>query len=77
MLCLAGAAGLHAQPLSCNVSGDITNTKRSFAELLGDVIVRCTGGTPTPPGAQVPQTDIEAHLNRAVTGRLLDGAPCF
>ena len=41
------------------------------AELAGDVLVTCTGGTPTPLGMPVPQLDFHLSLNLNVTSRLL------
>jgi hypothetical protein len=42
-----------------------------IAELLGDLLMTCTGGTPTSAGAQVPTINITIALNTQVTSRLI------
>ena len=41
------------------------------AELVSDVVLECTGGTPTVAGGAVPQGNFQLFLSTDVTGRLL------
>lgn len=40
-------------------------------ELVSDVVLSCTGGTPTVPPAQIPTANITLFFNSAVTSRLI------
>jgi hypothetical protein len=42
-------------------------------ELIGDILVSCSGGTPTASGARVPTANITIFLNTGVTSRVLSG----
>jgi hypothetical protein len=44
-----------------------------LAELVGDVILNCSGGVPTPAGLTVPQVNIQVFLNTNITSRLVSG----
>ena len=41
-----------------------------LTELVGDLVLNCTGGTPTAAGAPVPQANVQIFLNTNVTSRL-------
>jgi hypothetical protein len=41
-----------------------------IAELMGDVLLSCTGGVPTPAGVPIPLTTFTISLNTNVTSRL-------
>jgi len=41
-----------------------------LTELVGDLVLNCTGGTPTALNATVPQSNIQIFLNTNITGRL-------
>jgi len=41
-----------------------------LTELVGDLVLNCTGGTPTVLNGTVPQSNIQIFLNTNVTGRL-------
>src|ERR1700693_3051249 len=62
-----------AQPVVCNTSVSVTPIVRSegLAELVGDLVLYCTGGTPTPPGIAVPQVNITVFLNTNITSKVL------
>jgi hypothetical protein len=47
---------------------------QGITELVGDVILNCTGGNPTALGAVVPQNNVQVFLNTNVTSRLLAGS---
>jgi hypothetical protein len=59
--------------LSCvsNAGGTPTLRAEGIAELVGDVVLNCTGGVPTPSGATVPQVNIVVQLNTNITSRLV------
>ncbi len=44
-----------------------------LAELAGDVVLSCEGGSPTPLGQSVPFTDIDVELDAPITSRKLNG----
>ena len=59
-------------PLTCSagLSGaDVPPTVRAEgeSELLGDLVLTCTGGTPTSTGATVPTATFQINLNTSVT----------
>jgi hypothetical protein len=41
-----------------------------LAELVGDLVLNCNGGTPTAVGSAVPQANVQIFLNTNVTSRL-------
>jgi len=45
-----------------------------MTELIGDIVITCTGGPNLVPGALVPTTNITISLGTAVTSRLLTGS---
>jgi hypothetical protein len=62
-----------AQPFGCSVNQGVPPTVRAegMTELVGDIILTCTGGTPTPAGQVVPQANISVSLQTNITSRLL------
>lgn len=70
------AGGSGAGPLSCTASPASTPQLRAegFTELLGDLLITCTGGPRYAPGAPIPTTTITVYVlpNRTVTSRLFD-----
>lgn len=76
VVALGSAATASAQttpPLTCQANAGATPLVRSegLAELTGDVVIICTGGTPTAAGQTVPQVNIQVFLNTNVTSRLV------
>jgi len=61
-----------AQSFQCqNTTSVIPNVRgEGFAELLGDIVLDCTGGTPTPPNATVPQVNIVVQLDTSVSSKV-------
>lgn len=59
--------------MSCNASSATPLNARSngHAELVGDVVVTCSGGTPTAVGQPIPQGTIAVVLDTSITSRLL------
>jgi hypothetical protein len=82
-LCVAGAnaqintgTGNAGAPFTCSATnGAVTPTVRSegITELVGDIVIQCTGGATLAPGAQIPLANITVFLNTQVTSRLLGG----
>lgn len=73
-LMLGASATANAQPsFSCSTNAGVPPLVRAegLAELVGDLILNCTGGTPTAANAAVPQVNIEIFLNTNITSRLL------
>ncbi len=58
--------------LSCVSNAGATPLVRAegLTELVGDVVLNCTGGTPTPAGSLVPLVNLQIFLNTNVTSRL-------
>jgi len=73
---LGSASSASAQftpALQCTSNAGATPLVRAegIAELVGDVVLNCTGGTPTAAGAIVPQVNIQVFLNTNITSRLV------
>ena len=76
---LVAAASLSAVPdasgaaLSCSATVSVTPSIRAagLSEQVGDVVVSCTGGTPTSNGMQIPGVNFQFFTNTTVTSRLL------
>ncbi len=58
--------------LQCTFNAAVTPTVRAegLAELVGDVVLNCTGGTPTALGATVPQANVTVYLSTNLTSRI-------
>jgi uncharacterized protein (TIGR03437 family) len=68
------AATASAQPsFSCTILQGTSTMARGegMAELVGDYVIICTGGTPTAAGVAMPQVSIQAYLNANVTSQIL------
>jgi len=72
-LCASAHAQLTSQ-FSCAASSANPALVRSegVTELVGDVLLQCSGGTPTPVGANIPQSNIQIFLNTNLTSRLIN-----
>jgi hypothetical protein len=60
--------------MNCATTTTVTPTVRSegFTELVGDIVLNCTGGTAAGFGSQIPQANITVFLNTQVTSRILN-----
>lgn len=71
------APAQQSQPLSCNVAAAATPQIRAegLTELVGDLLITCTGGVPTPEDRIVPAVDFQVFTEPAVpiTSRILAG----
>ncbi len=56
----------------CNSVAQVTPTLRSegITELVGDIVITCTGGNYVTPGQQIPQANLIVSLTAPVTSRL-------
>ena len=45
-----------------------------ITELVGDVLLNCTGGTPTPVTGTIPLSNIPVFLNTTITSRIVGPA---
>jgi len=67
-----------AAPLSCfaQAAGTPSIRAEGVAELVGDIIIRCTGGTPTPAGQNLRQVTIQIFSSPSIniTSRIQDSS---
>lgn len=78
MMALAGlAAVVNAQPVTCTPSADTPLPARTAGntELVRDIVLSCTGGTPTPAGSKVPQINLSVVLNTNATSLVTEHNP--
>jgi uncharacterized repeat protein (TIGR01451 family) len=68
------AAAQVGPPLTCQVNTAVTPTLRAegLTDRIGDIVMVCSGGTPTAAGSPLPQYNITVTLNTSVTSRILD-----
>ena len=74
-LLVGSAMSASAQPaFTCSTNAGVPPLVRAegLAELVGDVILNCTGGISTAAGAVVPQVNVQIFLNTNITSRLLN-----
>ena len=69
----AVTASAQTAAFQCVANAAVPTLVRSegLTELVGDLVLNCTGGNPTPAGAPVPAVNIQIFLNTAVTSDLL------
>jgi hypothetical protein len=72
---LVSASRAEAAPPTCYASGGVSTPARAsgVAEAVGDLVLNCTGGTPTASNVAIPAYDITIHANTTITSRLLAG----
>jgi len=74
-----GTSPAYAQPnqaaFSCVANAGVPPLVRAegITELVGDLILNCNNGTPTPAGQPVPLSNVQIFLNTNVTSRLYTG----
>jgi len=68
------ATSASAQTFSCNGNAGVPPIVRAegLTELVGDLVLNCTGGISTAAGLPVPQVNVQIFLNTNVTSRLTD-----
>ncbi len=69
----AGQLRALPQPLTCDINAGVPPIVRAsgITELLGDIILNCTGGTSTTAGAPVPLSNFQLSLNTNLTSRTI------
>ena len=74
-IALAGTTAAQPAPLSCLLNAGVPPIVRAegTAEMTGDFVLNCTGGTPTVPPAEIPRVDIQVLLNTTITSRIVSG----
>jgi len=74
LVCMTGIASAQVfNPLQCVANSGVPPIARAegVAEEIGQVVIVCTGGTPTAIGAAIPTVNVQIFLNTNVTSRLL------
>lgn len=74
-LLLGTAVSASAQPaFTCTSNAGVPPIVRAegLTELVGDLILNCTGGVPTAIGGAVPQVNVQIFLNTNLTSRILN-----
>ncbi len=69
----AGLASAQSVPFTCSASTSVPPQLRSegLTELVGDILLTCTGGVALAPGTQIPTANVTVYMNGTVTSRLL------
>jgi hypothetical protein len=72
LLATAASAQLQTQAFSCTANAAVPPSLRSegVTELVGDIVLQCTGGVPTVSGAPIPQVNFSIFTNAPITSRL-------
>jgi len=60
-------------PFQCFANGGVSTPARSedITALVGDFVLNCVGGVPTPVNGLIPSVNIQVFLNTSLTSRLL------
>ena len=68
-----GGGSPNGSPLTCNANVAVPPTLRAegMTELIGDIVITCTGGSALPAGSVIPTANITVSLGTSVTSRLL------
>jgi hypothetical protein len=67
------SAQFQLNPLQCTANAGIPPIARfeGLADEVGQVVINCSGGTPTPIGATIPTVNITIFMTAPVTSRLM------
>ena len=68
-----GGGGTAGGPLVCTATVAVPPQLRAegLTELIGDIVITCTGGTATTAGTAIPTANITVSLGTNVTSRIL------
>ena len=72
-----GSTSAYAQgAFTCVSNAGAPNIVRGegVAELVGDILLNCTGGTPTTGGKFIPLSNVQVSLNTNITSRIISNA---
>jgi len=74
-LSIPASAQIGGTAVTCNNGGATTPIVRSqgLTELMGDLVLNCTGGSPTLPNQAVPPVNITVILSVNITSKLVSG----
>lgn len=74
VLTVPSAWAFQDMPLTCNSYGGVPTLVRAagMAELVGQIVMVCSGGTPTPAGTPVPRYAVKVRLSTPAASRVLD-----
>ncbi len=74
-LTVPASAQVANSPFQCAATTGVPPTVRAegWTELVGDIIINCTGGVPTPAGQVVQPVNISVSITTNLTSRLLSG----
>src|SRR5271170_2448518 len=67
-----GSATANAATFTCQTNAGNPTIVRGegVAELVGDLTLNCTGGTPTTGGQKIPLSNVQVSLNTNITSRI-------
>ncbi|MGI8740969.1 MAG: hypothetical protein ACR2NN_00075 [Bryobacteraceae bacterium] len=75
---LVASVPAHAQFFNPNAFTCVANAgvppivrAEGITELVGDLVLNCTGGSPTPAGQAIPLTNVTVFLNTNITSRIV------
>jgi len=73
LLCLGSSTAFAQGAFTCNTNAGSPNIVRAegVAELVGDLILNCTGGVPTTGGKFIPVSNVQVSLNTNITSRII------
>jgi hypothetical protein len=65
-------ASAQVSTFQCVANAAVPPTMRAegITELIGDIVLNCTGGVPTAAGTPIPTANVTVFLNEAVTSRI-------
>jgi len=65
--------GVAGSPLTCTASVAVPPQLRAegMTELIGDIVITCTGGAAVPVGSAIPTANVTVSLGTQVTSRIL------
>ncbi len=68
-------ASAQSSAVTCNTNASVPTLARAegYAELVGDYVLVCTGGTPTASGQVVPQVNVSVFLTTNITSKITAG----
>jgi hypothetical protein len=76
LLGLGSSTAVAATTFTCQTNAGNPTIVRAegVAELVGDLTLNCTGGTPTQAGQFIPESTVQISLNTNVTSRIIDSS---
>jgi hypothetical protein len=73
----SSTANAQTSTFSCSATSGVPNIIRAegLTELLGDLVLNCTGGTFTPAGQPIPLQNVQISINTNITSRISPSRP--